>query len=143
MWSFLAASIDLVHALSMAAWVLGLPLLFWHRWPTLTRAYAVFAVVFVVLNQLSLLILGECFISDVARACWRAAGKTVSDEWLTVRLSEAIFRLSPTHGLVKTVTKVLVLITAAGVLVSLWRRSGGRRGRRAHPWANGGDCHDG
>jgi hypothetical protein len=124
MWAFFAASVDLVHALSMAAWVLGMPLLFCRRWPRLTRAYAVYAVAFVILNQLSLLVLGECFVSQLAQACWRAAGKTVSDEWLTVRLSEAIFRLSPTHEFVKTVTKALVLITAGGVLVSLRSGSG-------------------
>ena len=34
MWSALAACVDLAHALFMAAWVLGLPLLFLRRWPT-------------------------------------------------------------------------------------------------------------
>jgi hypothetical protein len=113
--------VDLFHALLMAAWLLGLPLLFWHRWPRTTRLYAIYAVLFVVVNALSNALIGECFITTLSRACWgRASGGTpVSHEWFTVRLAEAIFRLSPSHAAVKVVSKVLVLVTAIGALTSL------------------------
>ena len=33
----LASVVDAIHALVMVLWVLGLPLLFWHRWPRLMK----------------------------------------------------------------------------------------------------------
>src|SRR2546421_10813670 len=102
MWSMLGASLDLLHALLMAAWVLGLPLLFWRRPPGAARAYGVYAIGFIVVSQGSHAALGECFLTAVARACWRHASllggsAQVSNEWFTVRLSQAIFRLTPSH----------------------------------------------
>jgi hypothetical protein len=115
----LGACVDLIHALFMAAWVLGLPLLFWHRWPRLTRAYAFYAIGFIVVNQLSYFILGECFLTTLARACWRiapgTAGAGASEEWFTVRLAQGIFRMTPSHRAVKLVSEGLILITAVGV----------------------------
>src|SRR5207253_2066867 len=37
MFPVLASIIDLLHALLMLAWVAGLPLLFWHRFPRAAR----------------------------------------------------------------------------------------------------------
>jgi hypothetical protein len=123
MWSVVAALVDLLHALAMAAWVLGLALLFLHRWPRATRAYAIYAITFVVINEVSRALLGECFLTTLARMSWehaaRAGATPVSQEWFTVRLAEAIFRLTPTHRGIKLVSKALVLVTAIGVLVSL------------------------
>lgn len=135
MWTALAASIDLAHALLMAAWVLGLPLLFWHRWPRATRAYAAFAVVFVVVNLGSRALLGECFLTTLARACAQRAalsgGGPVSQEWFTVRIAEAVFRMTPSHRGIKVVSEALILLTALGVLASAWSR--GRHARHATP----------
>jgi hypothetical protein len=115
----LGACIDLIHALLMAAWVLGLSLLFWHRWPRLTRAYALYAVGFIVVNQISYALLGECILTTLARACWRnapgGAGSAASDEWFTVRIAQAIFRLTPSHRTIKLASEALILLTAAGV----------------------------
>ena len=119
MGAVLGACVDLFHALLMAAWVLGLPLLFWHRWVRLTRTYALYAIVFIVANQLSYLLLHECFLTALARMGWRsvpsAAGSTASDEWFSVRLAQAIFRLTPSHRAIKVVSEGLILVTAAGV----------------------------
>ena len=133
---FLGAGIDLVHALSMAAWVLGLPLLFWHRFPRLTTAYAIYAIAFVIVNQVSQALLGECVLTTLARAGWEhgtAAGGPgpASDAWFTVRLSEAIFHLTPSHRGIKLVTETLIFITAVGVgfrslVVYRSRRGSGR-----------------
>ena len=59
--------------LSAAAWVLGLPLVFWHRFPRVTNAYVVYAIGFILLNQISHALLGECFLTALARACWQDA----------------------------------------------------------------------
>jgi hypothetical protein len=124
MWAFLGALVDFVHASSMALWAIGLPLLFVHRWPRLSKAYAIYSIAFVVLNQLSMWTLRECFLTTLARACWERApaGTTsVSHEWFTVRLAYAVFGLTPSHKLVKVITEALILISAIGVLVSAYR----------------------
>ncbi|HTB76261.1 MAG TPA: hypothetical protein VK762_23600 [Polyangiaceae bacterium] len=135
MWSALAACVDFVHAIFMAAWVLALPLLFLRRWPRTTRAYAVYAIVFVTLNLASRALLGECFLTTLSRACWQEAARhgghvPVPQEWFTVRLAEAVFRLTPSHRGVKLVSEALIFVTAIGVLAA--RRSA-RRSPRVQP----------
>ncbi len=123
MGAVLGAAVDFLHALLMAAWILGLPLLFWHRWPRLSRDYAVFAIAFIVVNQISYALLGECFLTTLSRAFWErsSVAAPVSNEWFTVRLSQAIFRLTPSHRAVKLATEGLILATAVGVLVWIRR----------------------
>ena len=112
----LGASIDFLHALLMAAWILGLPLLFSTRWPRLARAYAVYAIAFVVLNQASNLLLGECFLTTMSRTFWqRSHASGVTDEWFTVRIAEAVFSLTPSHRAIKLASEALILVTAIGV----------------------------
>ena len=119
MGAVLGASIDFIHAFLMAAWVMGIPLLFWHRWPRITQVYAVYAIGFIVINQLSDVILGECFLTTLAGMAWEtaphAASPSPSREWFTVRLAGAIFRLTPSHRAIKLVSEGLILLTAAGV----------------------------
>ena len=124
MWSVLGATVDVAHALMMAAWVVGLPLLFWHQWPRATRAYGVYAIVFIVVSQVSHAILGECFLTTLARACWLRAplsggASPVSDEWFTVRLARFVFRLSPSHRAISLASEALILLTAVGALLSI------------------------
>jgi hypothetical protein len=128
MWPALGAAIDLVHALLMAAWVIGLPLLFWHRWPRLTRAYGIYAIAFIVVSQVSQAILDECFLTTLARTAWlhdpvSGAPAPVSDEWFTVRLARAIFDLTPSHRSIKLLSEALILVTAVGVLFVVHRRA--------------------
>ncbi len=129
MWSALAAGVDVAHALFMAAWVLGLPLLFLRRWTNLTRAFALYAIAFVTLNVASRELLGECFLTALSQLCWdhaaREAGRApVPQEWFTVRLAEAVFRLTPSHRGVKLVSEGLILVTAIGVLASTIKKRG-------------------
>ncbi len=123
MWAFLAACVDFLHALLMAAWVCGLPLLFCHTRPSLTRIYGIYAVVFIVISQVSHWLLGECFLTTVARWCATSSPVPESDEWFTVRVSQAIFHLAPSHRAVVWVSEGLILVTAIGVLRSqrVWR----------------------
>ena len=118
-WHVLGAAVDFFHALAMTAWVLGLPLLFYRRWPRLTRAYAIFAVSFVVLSQGSELILGECFLTTIARTCYQRSPTAIASyEWFTVRFAESIFSMSPSHRSIVYLGEGLIVVTAVGVL--LW-----------------------
>ena len=133
MWRGLAASIDFFHALLMTAWVLSLPLLFSRRWPRLTRVYGIYAIAFIVVSQLSRALLGECFLTALARACWDNAPPSndsppMSGEWFTVRLAQAVFRMTPTHRSIAVISEALILVTAAGMLIS----------RRRHRWHGSG-----
>lgn len=123
-FGILGAAVDLVHALAMAAWALGLPLLLWHRWPRLTRAYCYYSIFFVAVLLVSQAALGECVLTTLSRAFWQRAqpeGAQASGEWFTVRLAQAIFDLTPSHLAVKRASEVLSALTAVGVLVSLRR----------------------
>jgi hypothetical protein len=112
----LGATIDLLHAALMSAWILGLPLLFVRRWPRVTAAYALYAVLFIFANQVSFMLLGECFLTTIARACWRRAGHSPSAEWFSVRLAEAVFGVTPSHLVVRRVSEALIFVTALAVL---------------------------
>ncbi len=118
MWATTAATVDFVHALLMTAWVAGLPLLFWQRWPRVTRAYGIYAVTFIVVSQASHLLLGECVFTTLARASLRLSTTAVSDEWFTVRVARAVFGLTPSHRIVVWISETLILVTALGVLAS-------------------------
>jgi hypothetical protein len=92
----------------------------------LTRAYAVYAIAFVALNLASRALLGECCLTTLSRACWQAAAMRgghvpVPHEWFSVRMAEAVFRLTPSHRGVKLVSEALIFVTALGVLVSSHR----------------------
>lgn len=118
-----AVATDFVHAMLMAAWIGGLPLLFWHRWPGATRIYAVYAVGFVVVSQLSQWLLGECFLTNIALSFWRQVPSSapVSTEWFTVRVAQAIFHLAPSHRAIVWASEPIIVATAAGTLWSLHR----------------------
>jgi hypothetical protein len=134
MWTELGAAIDAIHALAMTVWLLGLPLLFWRRWPRVSTAYGVYAVLFVVVTRVSHYALGECFLTRLSRLFWSAgpAGRE-TDEWFTVRFARLIFGLTPSHRLIALASEALILVTAIGVLVSLHglRRAHDDRGRHA------------
>ena len=132
MAALLGATIDFLHASLMAAWVLGLPLLFSSRWPRLSRAYALYAIVFVTINELSLVLLRECFLTTLARMAWqRSDGLTVSHEWFTVRLAKAVFHLTPTHRSIKIMSEAFIFVTACGVAFRGFHGSKGDS-RKAH-----------
>ena len=119
MGAVLGATIDFIHASLMAAWVIGIPLLFWHRWPRITQIYAIYAIGFIAINQLSDVILGECFLTTLAGLAWEkaslAASPSLSREWFTVRIAQAIFQLTPSHRAIKLLSEGLILLTAVGV----------------------------
>ncbi len=139
MFGLAAAALDVLHALLMLVQVAGLPLLFWHRWPRLTRGYAIYAIAFIVLNQISKYLLGECFLTTLARMLWARAvvdPRDVPGEWFTVRLAQWVFHMTPSHRAVAIAGELLMLVTALGVLV--WRRNVRRAGPPDHGHGKGG-----
>jgi len=119
MYAALSTLVDLLHAASMVAWIGGLPLLFVRRWPRLSRAFAVYAVAFVVISQGTQALLGECFLTTIARALARLGaerGSLVDDGWFTQRIARSIFGLAPSRRTISVTFDVLVGVTAVGVL---------------------------
>jgi hypothetical protein len=124
MYPVLASAVDLLHALFMVAWVAGLPLLYFRRYPRATRAYALYAIVFIVLNQLSKVLLDECFLTTLARRLWEQGGLppgAAPGEWFTVRLSLAVFRMAPSHKAITVASEILIFASAVGMLATLRR----------------------
>lgn len=128
----LASVVDFLHALAMVVWVGGIPLLFWHRWPRLSRGYVVFCILFIVTMRVSDWLLGECFLTTLSRALWQWGSPDPSAaprEWFTVRFADFIFGLRPARRSVILASEALLLLCAVGMLVYLWRAR--RRPRRA------------
>lgn len=130
-WS---VAVDVFHALCMVAWIAGLPLLFTRRWRRATRAFAVYAVAFVVVSQGSQWWLGECFLTTLARLA-AGRGGAADPEWFTVRLARWVFGMAPSHRAVSRTFDALVLLTAVGTLVRahLHRPGWWRAWRKAQP----------
>jgi hypothetical protein len=132
MFPVLGSVVDFVHALLMVGWVAGLPLLFWHRHPRATRWYAVYAVGFVALNQVSRFFLGECFLTSLSRWFWEHGGappRTAPGEWFTVRVAMAVFHMTPSHRSITVVSEILIFVTAVGMLLSMRRHRREEAGR--------------
>jgi hypothetical protein len=133
MFPVLGSLVDLLHALLMVLWIAGLPLLFCRRYPRAARWYAAYAVVFIVVNQASRFLLGECFLTTVARFFWERGDAPwgAPGEWFTVRLSMAVFHMAPSHRAVTVVSELLIGVTAIGMLWSTRRDHRLGRGRTA------------
>jgi len=112
-WS---VAVDVFHALAMAAWILGLPLLFTRRWRKATRVFAIYAITFVVVSQASQLALGECFLTTLARFA-EGSGPSAQPEWFTVRMARWVFGMAPSRKTISVTFDLLVLVTAVGALV--------------------------
>jgi hypothetical protein len=135
----MAVIVDVLHALAMVLWLIGLPLLVWHRWPRLTRAYAIYAVSFVVIYQVSRLALGECFLTTIARSLWNSQAPGTAppnvDEWFTVRLARAVFSATPSHRGIIWLSQVLSVATAIGALFVVHRTHRVHRARSPARWS--------
>jgi hypothetical protein len=121
-WQMLGTLVDVVHAILMAIWALGLPLLFVRRWPRLSQAYGVYAIVFIVLSQASEWLLDECFLTTIAGYLWgqsENAGSVDTSEWFTVRLAKWVFDMAPSHRSIVIASEALILVTAVGALLTL------------------------
>jgi hypothetical protein len=121
----LAALTDLVHVGFMLAWGLGLPLLFWGRFPKLSRAYMWFTLAFVTVTVGSHLLLGECFLTTLARELWTRGAGFRDRVPFTVLLSEWIAGFRPNSREVVLLWELAVFVSSAGALW-YWHKTGRR-----------------
>jgi hypothetical protein len=121
MYRLLAAAVDLVHAGSMLVWGLGLPLLFWHRFRRLSRAYVMFSAIFVLVSLGSHALLGECVLTTLARHLWLAGGGYRDGIPFTALLANAVAGIRPTQREVVLVWELAVLASSVGSLWCWWK----------------------
>jgi hypothetical protein len=121
---FLAAATDVVHVAAMLTWGLGMPLLFWHRFPRWSRAYMWFSMAFVVVSVASRALLGECFLTTMARELWVSGGGFRERVPFTVLATEWIAGIRPTSREAVLLWEVAVFGTSAGGLWCWYRTSG-------------------
>jgi len=127
MLSVLAIGSDALHIAAMVVWALGLPFLVWHRWPRLSFAYTVYAIVFVVVSQVSHYFLGECFLTTLSRIFWEAAGEDATGTFM-IRLVNMVAGVRPSRDSVVLVWEIAITITSAAALWSLYRTHRGHHG---------------
>jgi hypothetical protein len=119
---YLAVATDVFHAFLMILWTIGLPLLFWRKYPKLSYYYYLYCIVFILVNQASHYILGECIFTTIANWFYTHAHTTnFQNEWFTMRVSRAVFGIVPSHRGVKIATQIMVGLTALGGLYSLYK----------------------
>jgi len=132
-YEILSAAVDALHALAMVAWVLGLPLLFWHRWPRLSRLYVIFSLAFVVITRVSHEILGECVFTTLSRDLWNASGLAQRGHLsFTVRIVNAVAGIRFTEHSAVLLWEAAVFVCSVGML---WYLLGTQRRRRPHDGA--------
>ena len=121
-YTVLAASVDFAHALSMLLWGLGLPLLVWHHFPRLSRAYMWFAAVFVAISLASHGAWGECVLTRVARELWRRGGGYRDGVPFVALLANSIAGVRPSNRQVVLLWEIAIFLTSVGGLWC-WRRT--------------------
>jgi hypothetical protein len=129
LYQVLAMAVDVTHAAAMLAWGLGLPLLFWHRFERLSHYYTIFAALFVITTVSSHLVLGECFLTRLARPLWLASGAMREAVPFTVVLTNTIAGIRPSARSAVLAWELAVLLTCFGSLWS-WHKAHARRGAK-------------
>jgi hypothetical protein len=125
-YRLLASAVDALHALSMLAWGIGLPLLVWHRFQRLSHAYMIYALAFVTVSLASHFLLGECVLTTLARELWLRGGGYRDGVPFTVLLANTVAGLRPSRREVVLLWELAIFVTSAG---SVWCWIRTRRGR--------------
>lgn len=128
-YAWLAAIADLVHTGAMIVWALGLPLLFWHRWPRPARIYVWYALSFTVISFVSHELIGECFLTTFARELRRAAGVQADTASFTIRLVNFVAGIRPGERSIVVAWQIAIFVTSLGALAHLWHTRGNRTDR--------------
>jgi len=126
-YRLLAMGVDALHLAAMLLWGIGLPLLFWHGRPRLSRLYMWYAIVFVVVTLLSHHVIGECVLTSLARSLWIAGGIERDTTPFTTVVVNAVASIRPSSRIVVLLWELGVLLSAAGSLWC-WSRTKPRRG---------------
>ena len=125
--TIIAMTIDLIHAMAMVIWGIGLPLLIWHRYPRLSRAYMWYSLTFIVITLLSHWIWGQCFLTVLARVCWNAAGIERTQVPFTVLLVNKVAGIRPSTRVGVLIWEFAVLISCIGNLWYWYKNKNGIR----------------
>jgi hypothetical protein len=112
---WLGSSVDFVHAALMLLWGVGLPLLFWHRVPSLSRAYAWFALGFIAASVVSHFALGECVLTTLSRRLWALGGGYRDEVPFVVTCVNAVARIRPSARAAVLAWQMAVALTAMGI----------------------------
>jgi hypothetical protein len=123
MFQFLAICVDVLHTLAMVVWGLGLPLLLWHRWPRLSRAYLWYALTFVLVSVGTHQIYGECFLTKIARDLRAIGDPNVLSEYssFSVRLVNFVAGIRPTEDAAVLAWEIALSITALFMLRYMYK----------------------
>jgi hypothetical protein len=121
LFRLLALSIELSHGLLMVAWGLGLPLLFWHGLPRLSRAFMWFSIGFILVSVASHLLLGECVLTSMARYFWQRAGGHREHVPFVVLLTNRIAGVRPSARAAVLAWEFAILAYSVALLLS-WKR---------------------
>jgi hypothetical protein len=121
-YASLAAGVEMLHALAMIVWGLGLPLLFWHRYQRLSRFYTWYALTFVGISVISNLVLGECILTTWAQDLWQAAGGFRERVPFVVTLTNMVAGFRPSTRAAVLAWEIAIVLTSVGMLWS-WRKA--------------------
>ncbi len=121
-YRFLAGAVNVTHGLVMLIWGLGLPLVLWHRFARLSRAYMWFSVSFVVLSLLSHQIFGECFLTTLSRHLRVTAGVRVNRVPFTVVFVNAVAGIRPSTREAVLLWETTIATSCVATLL-YWRRA--------------------
>ncbi|MEZ4223314.1 MAG: hypothetical protein R3B13_20380 [Polyangiaceae bacterium] len=134
-FELLGAAVDGFHALAMVVWGLGLPLLFFQRWQHLTRAFVWYSLVFLSVSVLSYFVLGECFLTTLAREAYEAGHNPELREHTTfiVRTVEFVAGIRPSSRAAVLIWEAALFVGCIITLVHLrrHRKDGSSAGRDA------------
>lgn len=129
-YQVLSGASDVVHALAMIVWVVGLPLLFWHGWPRASRAYVWYALGFVIVTWASHWIWGECVLTRLSRELWNASGRGAPEHGsFTVRLVNAVAGVRFTEHSAVLLWEVAIFACSSGMLFYLYAQRRRQRER--------------
>ena len=121
----LALAVEFSHGLLMVLWGVGLPLLVWHRFPRLSRAYVCFSLAFVAVSVVSHQLLGECVLTTLARACWQLAGSPGDDVPFIVTFTNWVAGVSPDSRAAVLAWEFAIALYCMVFLWGGWRRFAG------------------
>jgi hypothetical protein len=122
-FELLGAAVDALHATAMVVWGLGLPLLVWHRWLSLTRIYMVYSLVFIGVSVVSHLTLGQCVLTVIARDLYLAGHHPELRETTSfiVRIVELVAGIRPSERWAVWIWEAGLFAGSAATLWSLHR----------------------
>lgn len=120
-------AVDLIHAVAMIVWAIGLPLLIWHRYPRLSHAYMWYSLTFIIITLVSHWVLGQCFLTVLARVCWNAAGIERAEVPFTTLLVNKVAGIRPSSRTSVLIWEFAILISCIGNIFFWYNKKYGHR----------------